>query len=69
MKLVSNARMAWRWFSVQILAALAALPLVWISLPPDVQEWLPEAWRPWALTVLALGGLVGRLVDQGGDDA
>lgn len=65
MKLVPDWRRAWRWFSVQALAVLAALPVAWAELPPDVQAMLPEAWRPWLLAGLALAGLVGRLVDQG----
>ena len=65
MKLVPNVKSAWKWFSTQALTALMALPLVWITLPPDVQEWLPEAWRPWVLSAVALGGLLGRMVDQG----
>lgn len=68
MKLVKNARRAWRWFSVQALALLAALPLIWPQIPPEVQAMLPEAWRPWVLVALAVGGIVGRLVDQGGGD-
>ena len=28
---------------------------------------IPEAWRPWAITGVALTGIVGRLVKQGQD--
>ncbi len=66
MKLVPEARRAWRWFSVQALAVLAALPLVWPQLPPEVQAMLPEGARPWLLAALAIGGIAGRLIDQGG---
>lgn len=66
MKMVSDARKAWRWFSVQSLAVLAALPLVWAQLPEDVRAMLPEGWEPWLLTAIAVGGIVGRMVDQGG---
>lgn len=65
MKLVSDARKAWRWFSVQIMTLLAVLPLVWDQLPPESQALVPEHWRPWVLTVLALIGIGGRLVKQG----
>jgi hypothetical protein len=64
MKLVKDARKAWRWFSVQAMAVLAALPLVWVQIPPDVQDMLPEAWRPWVLTAIAISGIIGRLVPQ-----
>ena len=65
MKLVPNASSAWKWFSTQALTILTAMPLVWITLPPDMQEWLPETWRPWVLSAVALGGLAGRMIDQG----
>ena len=64
MRLIPDWRSAWRWFSVQAFAILAALPLVWPSLPVEVHAWMPEAWRPYAIVLLALGGLAGRLVDQ-----
>lgn len=63
---VSDWRRAWRWFSVQVLAAIAALPFVWAYIPPEVQAWVPEAWRPWILAAMALAGIAGRLIDQPG---
>ena len=65
MRLVSDWRRSWRYFSTQALAALALIPLVWEQFPPDVQAIIPEAWRPWILALVALGGMAGRLVDQG----
>jgi hypothetical protein len=64
MKPINNWRDGWKMFSVQALAVLAALPLVWSQLPPDVQAMLPDEWRPFVLTIIALGGLAGRFVDQ-----
>lgn len=64
MTLVENWRQAWRWLSVQFLAAIAILPLVWPSLPPQVTAWVPESWRPWIIVLLAIGGIAGRLIDQ-----
>lgn len=69
MKLIDNASTAWKLFSVQALTVLAALPVVWSQLPPDVQAMLPEKWRLFALTAIALGGLVGRMIDQNGGRA
>ena len=69
MKLVSDWRKSWRWFSVQILTALAALPLIWASIPADVQSFLPPEWRPYVLAAMALAGIAARLIDQGGKDA
>jgi len=68
MKMVKNAAQAWRWFSVQALAALALLPIVWVQLPHDVQAMMPEAWRPWVMVALAIGGIAGRLIKQGDDE-
>lgn len=68
MRLVDNASRAWRWFSVQALAVCAVLPLIWEQLPPEVHDLIPAEWRPYALAAVALAGLVGRLVDQGGRD-
>ena len=64
MKLIDNWRDGWRWFSARVLFALAALPLIWSQLSPDVQAMLPDEWRPFVLTIIALGGLAGRFVDQ-----
>jgi hypothetical protein len=64
MKLVPDWRDAWRWWSVQALTILAALPLVWPALPADVRAWMPEDWEPFAFVTIAFGGIVGRLLDQ-----
>lgn len=64
MTLIHDWRSAWRWFSVQALAAIALLPVVWPTLPPQVHAWVPEEWRPWIIVGLAVGGIVGRLIDQ-----
>jgi len=64
MKLVENARQAWKWFSVQALAMLALVPLIWSELPPETQEIIPPTWRPWIVTGVALAGIAGRLIAQ-----
>jgi ABC-type uncharacterized transport system permease subunit len=69
MKLVPDWREAWSWFSVQSLAILAALPLVWSMLPADLKGYLPDGWEPYVLLAVALGGLVGRLIDQKAPEA
>lgn len=65
MKLVDNARQAWRWFSVQAMAIIAVLPLIWEQMPPEVLAVIPAVWLPWIAAGMALLGLVGRLVKQG----
>ena len=64
MTLIEDWKSAWRWYSMRLMAAIAVLPLVWPMIPPEVQAWLPEAYRPWVLVALAIGGIAGRLIDQ-----
>jgi len=66
MKLVSNWREAWKWHSTQLLALIAALPAVWVSLPPDIKSVVPDDWMPWVVGVMAVGAIVGRVRDQSG---
>lgn len=66
MKLVSNWRKAWKWHSTQLMAALAAAPVVWVSLPADVKSHVPDEWMPWVVGAMALGAIVGRVRDQSG---
>ena len=67
MRLVDDARRAWTWFSMWALAALAALPLLWEALPPEVVAVIPHEWRAWILAIIAVAGMIGRLVPQGRD--
>ncbi len=68
MKLVNNAKDAWRWFSVQSMVIAAALQGGWIMVPGDLRDNVPS----WVATSVTIGilalGVIGRLVDQGGDD-
>lgn len=64
MRLISDWRNCWRYYSVQALVAIAALPAIWASLPYEAQMMLPEAWRPWLFSALAVSGVIGRVVSQ-----
>jgi uncharacterized integral membrane protein len=64
-KLVENWKQCWKWFSVQILAVLMVLPIVWATLPSDVKDWVPHDWQIPIVMALALAGIVGRIIDQG----
>lgn len=64
MQLIDNWRKAWRMFSVQALALLAALPVVWMGLPDDVKAMVPQDWTKYLMIAIALGGLVGRMIAQ-----
>ena len=64
MHIIPDWRRAWRWFSVQALALIVALPVVWAAMPADAKAFLPDGWEPWILMALAIAGLIGRFVDQ-----
>jgi hypothetical protein len=65
MKLVNNWKSAWRWFSVQLVAAAGAVQLSVLAFPETVRGWLPD-WLTHALAVaLLMAAVLGRLVDQG----
>jgi hypothetical protein len=66
MKLIKDARRAWRFFSVQAMALAGALQGAWLAMPPDLQSRVPgDIVDGLTVAILALG-IVGRLVDQGG---
>ena len=64
MKLVDNAKTAWRWHSAQILAALTVAPMVWEQLPADLKSHIPPEIMPYVVAAVAFAGLVGRLRAQ-----
>ena len=68
MRLVKGARKAWRWFSVQIAAVSAIAPGAWLMVPDDMRRAVPPEWLAMAGVVLGVLIIVGRLVDQNGDD-
>lgn len=64
MKLVDDARSAWRWLSMQIPAANTAFLATWALLPQKFQDALPMPWVIGIAVVLLVLGMVGRVVDQ-----
>lgn len=64
MKLVENVKSAWKWYSVQALGVLTVMPMVWAELPADIKSHIPDEWMFYVVSVIALGGLVGRLKAQ-----
>jgi hypothetical protein len=64
MKLIANWRDAWRFYSVQALAIIAALPIVWASLPPEWQAEVPSGWIKVMVVAVALSGILGRVLQQ-----
>ena len=68
MKMVKNARKAWRWFSVQANAVSIAVGTAWLAVPGDMRGAVPADWLAICAVTLAALGTFGRLVDQGGGD-
>ena len=64
MMLVKDAKQAWRWFSVQVLAIQGAAASAWLAVPDDLRQAVPETWLAGAAVALAVLGIIGRLVDQ-----
>jgi uncharacterized protein YecE (DUF72 family) len=64
MKLVDDARSAWRWFSVQAMVLAGAVQMIWLQLPPDLKASVPDAWITYGTIALLVVGTFGRLVDQ-----
>lgn len=69
MKLVDDAKQAWRWFSVQMPAINTAFLLTWANLPERFQSALPVPWVIAIAVALLVLGVVGRLIDQTPKDA
>lgn len=68
MKLVPNAKQAWRWLSVQAMALQGAVAGAWLVVPDDMRASVPSEWLAACAVVLTVLGVAGRLIDQGGKD-
>jgi hypothetical protein len=66
MKLIDNARDAWKWFSVQAMGWAIAIQGAWLAMPPDLKARVPGDWVDALTMAILVLGIVGRLVDQGG---
>ena len=64
MKFVSDARDAWRWISIRMLAFIAVVTGLWAAVPPELQALIPEDWRGAIIAFLAFLAALGRLIDQ-----
>ena len=64
MRLVDDARRAWRWFSVQAFVLAGAIQLTWAELPADLKATIPPDWVMYTTAAICALGVVGRLVAQ-----
>ncbi|MGL6208712.1 MAG: hypothetical protein ACRC14_02640 [Paracoccaceae bacterium] len=66
MKLVSNWKSAWRWWSMRFASLAIAWEAAWLALPPDVMASLVSPEGQGKVTaVLMVAAMIGRLIDQG----
>lgn len=65
MTLVEDAKRAWRWVSMQCMAAGSALLASWDLIPDDLKAKFSESHVRWVAIALLVMGMVGRLVKQG----
>ena len=68
MRLVKDARKAWRWFSVQAMVLQGAVASSWLFVPDDMRAAVPGEWLAACAVVLTVIGIAGRLIDQGGSE-
>lgn len=64
MKLIPEARRAWRMFSVQAQALALALIGSWQAMPQALQDKIPPSAVLAVAMVLLVAGIVGRLIHQ-----
>ncbi len=69
MKLVDNAKDAWKWFSMQAMTLAGALQGAWIAVPGDLKDNVPANMVHIITLGLVVAGIVGRLVKQTPDAA
>lgn len=61
---IENWRKWWQLFSVQALAVAGAIPLIWSQLPDDLKANIPATWMGGISAVVAVCGIIGRMVKQ-----
>ena len=64
MKLITEWRQAWRWFSMQAMVAVAAIQGGWAAMPDDLKAHCPAGLITALSICLLLLGIGGRLVKQ-----
>lgn len=64
MKLVSNWKQAWKWFSMQSMVLSTGLLGGWQALPADLKALIPASYAMGVAMAILVLGAIGRLVDQ-----
>ena len=64
MKLIPEAKRAWRMFSIQAQAIALAVLGAWQAMPEDLKANLPPSLVYWVAMGLMVLGIAGRLIQQ-----
>ena len=63
-KVVPDWKDFWRWYSVWLSALVAAIPVVWVQLPPDIKAFIPAGAEPYIMGGMFVVMVLGRIKDQ-----
>jgi hypothetical protein len=63
-KLVSDWKDCWKWFSTNCMLVSVAIQATWLNVPEDLKSSLPECLITIVTIVFLVLGFVGRLVHQ-----
>ena len=69
MKLVDDIKNAWKWASIQAMAAALTVQGVWATIPDDLKAVIPPVYVQGVTLALLVLGIVGRLVTKAPKDA
>lgn len=64
MKLVDDWKSAWKWLSVQFVAAAGSVQLAVLAFPDTLRQYLPDRITHLVAVLLLGAAVLGRLVDQ-----
>ena len=64
MKLVENAKQAWKWLSMQMMVLAVALQGAWDLYGAELQKILTSDQITYVTITLLVVGIVGRLIKQ-----
>lgn len=66
MKLVPNWKNGWKWLSVHLMAAGAAIQGAWIAFPDSMRSFVPDKYAHIATLSVFVSGILARFIDQSG---
>lgn len=62
--LVENWQNAWKWFSVQCMAAALIIQPAWDAIPQNMKDSLPAGSLKYITYTLLAAGIIGRMKRQ-----